>query len=518
MSKNLKIIITLCFSVGIILILFVIFGLFKDKTYTVTFDTKGGNYIPSVEVKSGEKVTKPTDPIKEGFYFDYWEYEGNEYDFTSKVEKNMTLEANWKELEHEVYTLTFTVDGKTETLEVSSVSEIDLEELTFEEKNGYELKWYVNGNEYDFNTPLTSDVTIEGKYVKTTTFTIKFNSDGGTKVSNQTVKSGDKAIEPTNVTKEGYILTGWYLNNKKYDFNTEVTKNITLVAKWEEDPNVKRYEVKFDTAGGSKVSSQRIIENKTAITPKNPTKTGYAFEGWYLNDKEYDFKTKVTKNITLVAKWRELEKYTITFNTDDGSNVASQTVTEGNKVTKPTNPTKAGYTFKEWQLNGNKYDFNNVVTGDITLVAVYERDKEQYTVTFNSDGGSAVANQIVTEGNKATKPTEPTREGYKFKEWQLNGNKYDFNNVVTGDITLKAVWEDSSVYTITATRADKFSPDSLLKVFKNGNQINVKEIKYSDGVHLCNGDKLVVTTSDIANEETFIVVLTDGSEVKATLD
>jgi len=449
MDKKVKMIIASLFGFGIILILCVVLGLFNNKTYIVGFDTNGGSYVPAILVKSGERVNKPTNPIKDGFLFEYWKYKDMEYDFTSEIEENITLEAVWVESNDIIYTITFTVDGNTEILEVSSVDEINLEELNFEEKDGYLLKWYVDGKEYDFDTPLTDDVTIEGKYVKISAFTVKFNSDGGSKVANQTINSGDKVVEPTNVTKEGYILNGWYLNNKKYDFNTEVTKNITLVAKWDEDSNVKRYEVKFDTAGGNKISSQRVIENKTAKTPENPTRDGYAFEGWYLNDKEYDFKTKITKDITIVAKWEKVEKYTITFDTKGGSNIATQTVIEGKKVAKPNNPTKTGY---------------------------------------------------------------------KFVEWQLNGVAYDFNKIVAGDITLIAIWKDDSSYTITATRADNYSPDSLLKVFKNGKQISVQEIKYGDGVHLCYGDKLVVGTADIANEKTFIVVLNDGSEVKATLD
>ena len=86
---------------------------------------------------------------------------------------------------------------------MESISESDLKNLGFEEKNGYVIKWYVDGKEYDLSTPLTSDVTIEGKYEKIVSYTVKFNSDGGTKISNQVVNKGEKAQEPTDVKKEG---------------------------------------------------------------------------------------------------------------------------------------------------------------------------------------------------------------------------------------------------------------------------------------------------------------------------
>ena len=451
MKIKTKIIVCICALVGIAAIsIAIVLLISRSKTLNVSFDTEGGSHIPMQTVKKGEKVQKPVDPIKTDYSFVRWEYNNKEYDFTSSVESDMTLRAIWKKNETSVkkYKITFNVEGKTKTIEVSDASEINVSNLGFEEKSGYILKWYANDKEYDLETPLTSDISIEGKYEKIVSYTVKFNSNGGTSVSNQTINTGEKVKEPTNVKREGYILDGWYLNNQKYNFNTVVTGNITLIAKWSEDLNVKRYEVKFNSDGGSSVSSQRIIENKTVTQPKNPTKSGYAFEGWYLNNSKYNFNSKVTSNITLVAKWRELVKYKVTFDSDGGSNVSAQTITEGEKVTKPANPTRSGYTFKEWQLNGRAYDFNSSVTGSIILVATWTKDPNKYTVTFNSNGGSTVSSQTIVEGNKATKPANPTRSGYTFKEWQLNGRTYDFNSSVTGSITLTAVWNALPSYTV----------------------------------------------------------------------
>ena len=517
MKIKTKIIVCICALVGIAAIsIAIVLLISRSKTLNVSFDTEGGSHIPMQTVKKGEKVQKPVDPIKTDYSFVRWEYNNKEYDFTSSVESDMTLRAIWKKNETSVkkYKITFNVEGKTKTIEVSDASEINVSNLGFEEKSGYILKWYANDKEYDLETPLTSDISIEGKYEKIVSYTVKFNSNGGTSVSNQTINTGEKVKEPTNVKREGYILDGWYLNNQKYNFNTVVTGNITLIAKWSEDLNVKRYEVKFNSDGGSSVSSQRIIENKTVTQPKNPTKSGYAFEGWYLNNSKYNFNSKVTSNITLVAKWRELVKYKVTFDSDGGSNVSAQTITEGEKVTKPANPTRSGYTFKEWQLNGRTYDFNSSVTGSITLTAVWNA-LPSYTVAFNSNGGSAVSSQTIVEGNKATKPVNPTRSGYTFKEWQLNGRAYDFNSSVTGSITLTAVWNAKN-YTIQKTKVDATSLDVKLTVKEEGQVISFNNIMYNNRV-VCTSSNPYVNESSISSITSFQVTLTDGTVVNANV-
>ena len=89
------------------------------------------------------------------------------------------------------------------------------------------------------------------------------------------------------------------------------------------------------------------------------------------------------------------------------------------------------------------------MTGDITIVAQWEKDETPapvtHTVTFDSNGGSAVDAQTVDDGGKAVKPADPTRDGYTFAGWMLDGQPYDFGQPVTGDITLTAAWTRNAV-------------------------------------------------------------------------
>ncbi len=101
-------------------------------------------------------------------------------------------------------------------------------------------------------------------------------------------------------TKEGYTFVGWYVDNKKYDNKTKVKENLTLTAKWE----VAKYTITFDDDNGG-ITKEEVLHNELVSKPIDPTKKGYAFLGWYLDDKKFDFKTPITKNLTLKAKWSE---------------------------------------------------------------------------------------------------------------------------------------------------------------------------------------------------------------------
>ena len=493
------------------------FFLFAKKTYTIVFDTAGGTEVETQKVKAGEKVVKPSDPLKDDYDFDVWELDGKEYDFDLPVNSDLVIKAKWKKSTI-LYKVTITVDDKKQELKVAKLTDSDIDKL-FPPKEGYELKLYADGKEYDINTPLTGDVVLTGKYEKVANYTITFNSDGGSAVAKQTILPGETVKEPTEPTKEAYLFDGWYLGNTKYDFTQKVTKSITLVAKWKEDPNVKRYEVTFNSDGGSAVTKQRIIENKTAVVPKNPTKQGYQFVEWQLDGTKFDFKTKITKDITLKAKWKEVITYTVKFNSDGGTPITTQTIIEGNKATKPANPTKQGFTFVEWQLNDATYDFNTPVTGNIELKAVWEKEKAKFTVTFNSDGGSTVASQTVTEGNKATKPANPTKNGWTFKAWTLNGADYDFNTPVTGNIELKATWDEIVTYTIAVSAVDNYAPDRTLTVKRNGvATTNYAEIRSNDGSKLCGPKNPSVNASELIGQTTLKILLNDGREVVATIE
>jgi uncharacterized repeat protein (TIGR02543 family) len=216
------------------------------------------------------------------------------------------------------------------------------------------------------------------------------------------------------------------------------------------------YTVTFDSQGGSAVDLQTVERGGLVIEPTAPTRTGYAFSGWYEESgctNAWDFNTDtVTSDVTLYAKWAT-NTYTVTFDSQGGSTVSSQTVAHGGKVTEPTAPIWAGHTFGGWYEESgctNAWDFNtDTVTSDVTLYAKWATNT--YTVTFDSQGGSAVDPQKVKHGRKATEPEDPTRTGYTFGGWYKESgctNPWDFaTDKVTSDVTLYAKWA-TNTYTV----------------------------------------------------------------------
>lgn len=146
------------------------------------------------------------------------------------------------------------------------------------------------------------------------TFTVTFDTQGGSNVAPITIGQGNAITLPENPTKDGYIFDGWYIDKDLLNEFVEtqtIAGNITLYAKWKEDdggtkPAPQSYTITFDSQGGSEVSPITIEEGNSITLPENPTKEGYIFDGWYV-DKELLNKFVATQtiaeNITLYAKW-----------------------------------------------------------------------------------------------------------------------------------------------------------------------------------------------------------------------
>ena len=243
----------------------------------------------------------------------------------------------------------------------------------------------LSGQPIDTGSELTDKTNIPDPTGTPVTVTYAYGALGGT-YATQIVQAGEKAIEPDVPSRQGYQFTDWYLDNTKYDFNTAVTKDMTLTAKW----TVNSYTITFDTDGGSAIDPITQDYGTTIKAPAAPTKTGYTFMGWNPALPA----AMPAGDMTIKAQWR-INQYTITFDTDGGSAVDAQTVAYGEKAKTPADPTKTGYTFAGWELGGNAYDFAASVTEDMTLTAKWkDSEKPMGEIKISKNSWKSFLNNI----------------------------------------------------------------------------------------------------------------------------
>ncbi len=178
--------------------------------------------------------------------------------------------------------------------------------------------------------------------------------------------------------------------------------------------------------------------------------------------------------------------YDVSFTTGDkATTVETHTVIEGDKVVKPTDPTHSeGNQFIEWLYEGDTYDFDTVVSSDMTLDALWANTT--FTVNFETgyeSDGVTVDSQSVAEGTTVSVSDLPYRTGYEITGWTLNDLDYDFSETITESITLKAVWESVTTYTVTLdTTTFKETIDDSLKtqVINEGRSIVLPEGSFTN--------------------------------------
>ena len=323
-----------------------LYPVWNANQYTITFDTNGGSDIAPITQDYGAEITAPDNPTRKGYTFKGWDKEIPE----TMPAENMTVKAQW---EINQYTITFDTNGGSEI------------------------------------APITQDY-------------------------------GTEITAPDNPTRKGYTFKGW----DKEIPETMPAENMTVKAQWE----INQYTITFDTNGGSEIAPITQDYGTEITAPDNPTRKGYTFKGW---DKEIP-ETMPAENITVKARW-EINQYTIAFDTNGGSEIAPITQDYGTEITAPDKPTRKGYTFKGW----DKEIPETMPAENMTVKAQWKIN--QYTITFDTNGGSEIPPITQDYGTEITAPDNPTRKGYTFKGW----DKEIPETMPAENITITARWKDT---------------------------------------------------------------------------
>ncbi|MBQ9900755.1 MAG: InlB B-repeat-containing protein, partial [Acholeplasmatales bacterium] len=304
---------------------------------------------------------------------------------------------------------------------------------------------------------------------------------GNETVDSQRIAKDQTATKPTvTLTKtedEDFVYTfenKWYTTadcTEEFDFSTPITKATKVYAGW---TKTAKYTVTFDIDGVTDtIDSQRIVSGQNATEPETvPTKEAdaqytYTFAYWYAEGTTtaFDFaNTPITGDTTLYAKWNtELNKYTVTFDTNGGSEVAAiENVEYGSKVTAPTlDPGKETdaqftYSFAGWYKDADcteEFDFaNDTITGATTIYAKWDKVVNKYTVTF-VPGDLAMDIDPLEDTEYGTKldANEYIPESFEeydgkvtvFGGWYTDAaykKEFNFDNPIVEDTTLYAKW------------------------------------------------------------------------------
>ena len=348
-----------------------------------------------------------------------------------------------------------------------------------------------DGNAYIPGDAVSSDVeTLTAKW-EPLKYSVTLEPNGG--VINNSITEyiyGEGVVLPSasDMTKEGHTFGGWHLNS---GFSGSPVTNIGATdrgdkiyyAKW----NVNQYTITFDTSGGSAVSSITQDYGSTIVKPLDPTKEGYTFEGWEPEIPD----TIPSSDLNIKAKW-SVNKYTISFDSDGGSVVPPITLDYGSAVIAPISPTKVGFTFNGW----DKEVPSTMPSNNLNIKALWKINK--YTITFDTNGGSAIEAITLDYGSSITKPSNPTRSGYSFIGWDISIP----STMPAYDMTIKAKWLDNE------------KPSGEIKVATNSWKTLLNSISF--GLFFNNSQTVSISAVDNSNEEVKIEYLLNNGLLSIT--
>ena len=279
------------------------------------------------------------------------------------------------------------------------------------------VEWSNNGTIVSTDNPYTFKITEDTHllaHFKINQYTITFDTDGGSEIAPITQDYNTAITAPADPTKTGYTFAGW----DKEIPEMMTAENITIKALW----TINSYKLTYKVDGEG--YKQYDVEYNASITPEAaPEKEGYTFSGWS------EIPTTMPANDVEVTGTFTVNQYKVTFIVD-GEVVKEETLDFGTTITAPENPTKVGHTFTGWTPAVD----TTVPSHDVTYTAQFAVN--QYTITFDTDGGSEITPVTQDYNTAVTAPSDPTKTGYTFTGW----DKEIPTTIPAEDITIKALW------------------------------------------------------------------------------
>lgn len=437
---------------------------FTEEKTKLVYELDGGTnnsenperYVPGFEL---------LDPIKPGYTFEYWEYNGEQITSIPEVtDKVLTITAHYTINE---YTIEYELDGGINdernviTFTINDLP-ITLYDPQFEGKSF--LGWYIDGRRVLSipNNPSTycKNLVITARFE--TYYNIRYEGEGLDTVDNPTTYVSSKGLILNSPTKPGYVFAGWNWNG--YIVNSipaGTTGDIVLTTIFD----LATYTIKYELDGGinnSRNPSSYTIEDRNIVLG-NPTKDNHNFLGWLLDGEIVKYiDVNLAKDIVLVASWEVKPTYHVIIYEMNGGitdGPCEPRYIEGIGCKLP-NITKEGYTFKGWNTNEDGTgefltEISATSTKDYHLYAIWEKDEVTRKLDFELNGGQCVnLPTSYIEGVGLNLPT-PIKDGYTFVGWyatnDFRGQSIrQISKEAIGDLVLYAKYSSNiEIYSIT---------------------------------------------------------------------
>ena len=413
--------------------------------YTITFDTDGGSAVKPITQNYGTKITAPKAPTKTGYTFDGWDAEIP----TTMPAGDMTITAKWTANQ---YTVTFDSDGGSACDSVSVTYDQPYGTLPKPTKEGYTFTGWYDNNTLIYDTTLyrtAGDKKLTAHW-GIVSYTITYSVDNKILENvNDTREFGARLDKLYTYTKTGYTVSEWTQSDGSQPPATMPAKQVYLYATTTPISYTISYQLNGGTNAESNPASYTVESGEIKLAA--PSREGYTFQGW---------KSGITTEMAPViavgsigsrsyeAVW-QVNSHTLKY-VLDGKETSTGTVNYGETVRVKDAPTKTGYTFSGWTVEGAtaKNGQFTMPDNDVTITGSFSAN--QYTVKFNANGGNECEDITVTYDGKYTNLPTTTRTGYTFDGWYDGSTKVTAGTIVkiTADQTLTAKWT-ANKYTVT---------------------------------------------------------------------
>ncbi len=328
-------------------------------------------------------------------------------------------------------------------------------------------------------------------------------------VYNIQVVNKNSLVSVTTPTSTDYVIfNGWTVDGMAVDLSTyTITQNTTFVA-----DVTRKYDVQFKV-DNSIVDSQIVTENEIPTLPENPSKEGYEFDGWMLNNSIVDVSSKtITEKIIYVAKFTKI--HTVNFVYEDET-ISTEQVRNGNLISAPSVENTDYKIFNGWKLNNALVDISSYpITADLTFVADVTY---RYNVYFSVDGVNENT-QIITSGQYATLPANPVKAGYEFDGWMLNGSVVNPLTIsIKEDTTFTAKFTE--LHTATFVYEGEVVETQTIRHNELAKSVNVANTTYKvfNGWTVDNAS-VNLQTYAITQDTTFVASITYKYDVNFVVD